>query len=168
MEESTIIIAATSLFGIIALILLYLITERKKKSARETMLTELTELLKTEVNNLESNLQTKMQEDTKQVSEKFELLAKVVRNAQDQSNAKINEGFEKLQFENSSLRKDLVEKIAELKSAFKEYSQNVSENLNKYNNDNLEFKRGTEQLKEQIQRELENILQEIKSPLDLD
>lgn len=168
MEQAIIIIAAMTLLGVIALIFLYLTTEKKKKAAREAELTELKELLKTEVNNLLTKVQAKMQETTNLETEKFEALAKDVRTAQDQANAKINSIFEQLQSEITTLSKDVGEKIADIKSSFKEYSEKVKDNLNKYSNDNAEFKKGTELLKEQIQRELQNILKEIKSPLELD
>ena len=168
MEQAIVIIAAMTLLGVIALIFLYLTTEKKKKAAREAELTELNELLKTEINNLLTKVQAKMQETTNQEAEKFEALAKEVRTAQDQANAKINSIFEQLQSENTTLRKDVGEKIADINTAFKDYSEKVKDNLTKYSNDNAEFKKGTEHLKEQIQRELQNILKEIKSPLDLD
>jgi len=168
MEQPNIIIAALTLAGIIAIIFLYLTTEKKKKAAREAELTELRELLKTEVNNLLTKVQTKIQENTNQATEKFDALAKDVRTAQDQANAKINSGFEQLQSENENIRKEVAEKIADIKTAFKDYSEKVKENLTKYSNDNAEFKKENEQLKEQIQKELQNILKEIKSPLDLD
>lgn len=168
MEQPNIIIAALTFAGIIVSIFLYLTTEKKKKVAREAELTELRGLLKTEVNNLLTKVETKIQENTNQVTEKFDALAKDVRIAQDQANAKINSGFEQLQSENESIRKEVAEKIADIKTTFKEYTEKVKENLTKYSNDNAEFKKENEQLKEQIQRELQNILKEIKSPLDLD
>jgi len=168
MEQPIIIIAALTLVGVIALIFLYLTTEKKKKAAREAELTELKELLKTEVNNLLTKVQTKMQETANQATEKFDALAKDVRTAQDQANQKIISGFEQLQTENTNVRKDVAEKIADIKTAFKDYSEKVKETLNKYSNDNAEFKKSTEQVKEQIQKELQNLLKEIKSPLDLD
>lgn len=157
MEQIIVTIAALTLIGIGSLIYLYLTTEKKKKVEREIQHTELKELLKTE-----------MQEKTKLTTEKFDALAKDVRTAQDQANTKINSGFEQLQTENTTLRKDVSEKIADIKTSFKDYSEKVKETLSKYSEDNLEFKKTTEKTKEQIQKELQNILKEIKSPLDLD
>jgi DNA anti-recombination protein RmuC len=168
MAQPILITAALTLIGLIVLISLYRITERKKKSAREAELVELKELLKAEVNNILTKVQTRMQESTNQTTDKFDALAKDVRTAQDQANAKINSGFEQLQSENATVRRDIAEKITEIRIAFKDYSESVKENLNKYSNDNAEFRREAEHLKERIQRELQNILKEIKSPLDLD
>ena len=168
MEQPIIIIAALTLLGVIALIFLYLTTEKKKKAVREAELTELKELLKTEVNSLLTKVQTKIQENTNQATEKFDALAKDVRIAQDQANAKINSGFEQLQNENSNVQKDVRNNIAEIKTAFKDYSEKVKEALRTYSNDNAEYKKDAEQLKTKIQTDLQNILKEIKTPLDLD
>jgi len=168
MEQPILIITAMAFIGVVTLIFLYLKTEKKKKAAREAELAEIKEYLKTEVNNLLSKVQTKMQENSNQASEKFDALAKDVRIAQDQANQKINIGFEQLQAENLIVRKDVADKISDIKTSFKEYSEKIKESLNKYSNDNIEFKKGTEQVKERIQRELQNILKEIKAPLDLD
>lgn len=160
MEQPILIITAFTLIGVIALIILYLLTEKKKKAARQKELTELKDLLIT--------VQTKIQEAAKQMTEKFDVLAKDVRIAQDQANQKINTSFEQMQTENTNVRKDVGEKIADIKSSFKDYSEKVKDSLNKYNSDNADFKKSTEQLKEQVQKELQNILKEIKSPLDID
>lgn len=168
MEQAIIVIESLTLLGVIIIIFLYLINEKKKIAAREAELSILKELLKTESNNLMINVQMKMQENTIKATEKFDELAKDVRTAQDQANAKINSGFEHLQTENTSVRKDMVDKINEIKNAFRDYSEKVKETLTKYSNESAEFKKGSEQMKEQIKKELQNILKEIKSPLDLD
>ncbi len=168
MEQLIIILIAATLLFVIALIFIYRTTERKKKAAREAELIELKELLKTELKNLLTAVHAKMQEATNQATEKFDSLAQDVRTAQDNANSKIYSSFEQLQSDNLILRKDVSEKIADVKTTFKDYSEKVKENLTKYSNDNAEFKRGTQQMKEQIQRELQSILKEIKSPLDLD
>jgi histidinol dehydrogenase len=168
MDQAIIVIESLTLLGVIIIIFLYLINEKKKIAAREAELIILKELLKTESNNLMINVQMKVQENTIKATEKFDELAKDVRTAQDQANAKINSGFEHLQTENTSVRKDMADKINEIKNAFRDYSEKVKETLTKYSNENAEFKKGAEQMKEQIKKELQNILKEIKSPLDLD
>lgn len=160
MEPSIIILIAFTLIGVIIFIFLYLTTEKKKRGERAAELNELKQL--------SANLQNQIQDTTNQVNEKFDVLAKDVRNAQDQANQKINSGFEKLQIENSNIQKDVSERIADIKTAFKEYSEKVKETLVKYSDDNAEFKKSSEQMKEQIHKELQNILKEIKTPLDLD
>lgn len=160
MEQPILIIASLTLIGVVTFIFLYLTTEKKKKAARETELSELKELL--------TVVQTKISDTSNQVTGKFEALSKEVRIAQDQANQKINSGFEQLQTENSNVQKDVKEKVGDIKNAFKEYSMKVQETLTKYSTDNAEFKKNTEQLKEQMQKELQNILKEIKTPLDLD
>jgi hypothetical protein len=58
--------------------------------------------------------------------------------------------------------------MSEIKITFKDYAQKVQETLSKYSEDNNQSKLETNKLKEQIQKELKNILIEIKAPLDLD
>jgi hypothetical protein len=49
-----------------------------------------------------------------------------------------------------------------------EFSQKVQEALTKYSEDNYQIKQETIRLKEKIEIELQNILKEIKAPLDLE
>ena len=88
--------------------------------------------------------------------------------AQDQANSKINSGFEQLQSENLNIKKDVKENISEIKTTFKDYSQKVQEALIKYSEDNHQSKLEANKLKEKMYSELQNILKEIKAPLDLD
>lgn len=160
MEQPILIIVSLTLLGVIAFVFLYLTNEKKKKATRGAELEELKQLLAT--------VQNRIQETASQLTEKFENLAKDVRTAQDQANAKINSGFDQLQTENSNVQKDVRNNIAEIKTAFKDYSENVKEALRTYSNDNADFKKDAEQLRTKIQTDLQNILKEIKTPLDLD
>ncbi len=77
-------------------------------------------------------------------------MEKRIKTAHDEANSKINSNFVQLQI------------------AFKEYSIKVQETLTRYSEENLELRKATNQIKEQIQKDLNNILTEIKAPLDLE
>ncbi|MFY7935894.1 MAG: hypothetical protein ACOVOQ_00845 [Flavobacterium sp.] len=160
MDIALIIISSLTLFVIGVFLYLYWTNEKKNKVERVNNINELKSAL--------TVLQTKTQDLATLQNEKFEGLAKEVKLAQDQANSKINSGFEQLQSENSSIQKDVKEKISEIKTAFKEYSQKVQEALTKYSEDSHESKLEANKLKEKMQSELQNILKEIKAPLDLD
>ncbi len=101
-------------------------------------------------------------------SEKFEGLSKEVKLAHEQANLKINSGFEQLQNENSIIQKNVSDKISEINTAFKDYSQKIQDSLNKFTDDNNQTKLDSNMLNAKILAELKNIIQEIKAPLDLD
>ena len=168
MEQLIIIILSITLISVIGLIVLYTTVEKKKKMAGETTLNELKELLKKSVQDNARQITEAVEEGALDITGKFDSLAKDVRTAQDQANQKINSGFEELQSENKAVRRDVDEKIADIKSSFKDYSEKVKVALSKYSEDNAEYKKSTEAIKDQIQKQLQNLLKEIKSPLDLD
>jgi len=157
-----VLIINSSLTLILVCVFLYLFWTNNKKNKVEN---------KKNIEELKyalTALQTKTQELTTLQIEKFDGLAKIVKLAQDEANAKINSGFEHLQSENSNIQKDIKEKISEIKTAFKDYSQKVQETLTKYSEDSHQSKLEANMLKEKMQYELQNILNEIKAPLDLD
>jgi uncharacterized protein YoxC len=160
MDISLIIIPSLTLIVIGVFLYLYLSNEKKNKLERVNDINELKKAL--------TALQAKTQDLATLQNEKFEGLAKVVKLAQDQANSKINSGFEQLQSENSSIQKDVKEKISDIKTTFKDYSQKVQEALTKYSEDSHQSKLEANKLKEKMQSELQNILKEIKAPLDLD
>lgn len=142
MDIALIIISSVTLIVIGFFLYLYWTNEKKNKAERANDINELKELL--------TALQNKIQETSSKQNEKFEALAKNIMKAHDEANSKINNNFELLQ------------------TAFKDYSQKVQEALTKYSDENIESKKATNQIKDQIQKELKNILTEIKAPLDLD
>jgi hypothetical protein len=164
MDIVLIITSSMTLIVVGVFMYFYLTNEKKNKVCRIRDLNE----LKQSVTEIQSAIQTKNLETSTLQNEKFELLVKSVKIAQDQSNSKINSGFEQLQNENLNIQKDVKEKVSEIQLAFKEYSRKVQETLTKYSDENLELKNSTNQIKEQIHKELKNILTEIKAPLDLD
>jgi hypothetical protein len=171
MEIILIITASLTLIVLGAFMYLYLKNEKKNKTERANDINEIKQLMttvQTKIQEIAYQQQTKMQDLALLHNEKFEGLAKEVKLAQDQANSKINSGFEQLQSENSNIQKDVKEKISEIKTTFKDYSQKVQEALTKYSEDSHQSKLETNKLKEQIQKELKNILTEIKAPLDLD
>ena len=115
-----------------------------------------------------TDTETKIQETANKQNEIFEELRKEIKLAQDQANSKINSGFEQLQSENINIQKDVKEKVSDIKTTFKDYSQKVQDALTKYSEDSHQSKLEANRLKEQMQIELKNILTEIKAPLDLD
>ncbi len=142
MDIAIIITASLTLIAVGAFMYLYLKNEKKNKTDRANDLNELKEQL--------TVLQNKISETSSHQNEKFEILGKEIKTAQDEANSKINNNFEQLQ------------------TAFKDYSLKVQEALTKYSEENIELKKATNQIKEQIQKELKSILTEIKAPLDLD
>jgi SMC interacting uncharacterized protein involved in chromosome segregation len=160
MDIALIIISSLTLIIIGVFLFLYLSNEKKNKVDRENSINELKQALTT--------LQLKTQDLATLQNEKFEGLAIVVKSAQDQANSKINSGFEMLQNENLNIQRDVKEKVSDIKTSFKEYSQKVQDALTKYSDETHQSKLEAKRLKEQIQTELHNILKEIKAPLDLD
>ena len=142
MDIAIIITASLTLIAVGAFMYLYLKNEKKNKTDRANDLNELKEQLTVLLN--------KISETSSHQNEKFEILGKEIKTAQDEANSKINNNFEQLQ------------------TAFKDYSLKVQEALTKYSEENIELKKATNQIKEQIQKELKSILTEIKAPLDLD
>ncbi len=160
MDIALIIISSFILIVVSFFLYLYKTNEKKNKADRETDLIDLTRLL--------TDTETKIQETANKQNEKFEELRKEIKLAQDQANSKINNGFEQLQSENINIQKDVKEKVSDIKTTFKDYSQKVQEALTKYSEDSHQSKLEANRLKEQMQIELKNILTEIKAPLDLD
>jgi len=142
MDIAIIITASLTLIAVGVFMYLYLKNEKQNKTDRANDLNELKEQL--------TVLQTKISETSSHQNEKFEILGKEIKTAQDEANSKVNNNFEQLQ------------------AAFKDYSLKVQEALTKYSEEHIELKKATNQIKEQIQKELKNILTEIKAPLDLD
>jgi predicted nucleic acid-binding Zn-ribbon protein len=171
MDIILLITASLTLFAVGTFMYLYLKNEKKNKTERGNDINEIKQLMsvvQTKIHETAHQQQTKIQDLAILQNEKFEGLAKEVKLAQDQANSKINSGFEQLQSENLNIQKDVKEKISEIETTFKDYSQKVQEALTKYTEDSKESKLETIKLKEQIQQELKNILTEIKAPLDLD
>ena len=160
MDIALIIISSLTLIVVIFFLYLYKTNEKKNKADRETDLIDLKRLL--------TDTETKIQETANKQNEIFEELIKEIKLAQDQANSKINSGFEQLQSENINIQKDVKEKVSDIKTTFKDYSQKVQDALTKYSEDSHQSKLEANRLKEQMQIELKNILTEIKAPLDLD
>lgn len=160
MNIALIIISSLTLIILGVFLYLYWTNEKKNKVERASNINELKQAL--------TALQTKTQDAATLQNEKFEGLAREVKLAQDQANSKINSGFEQLQSENLNIQKDVNENISEIKTTFKDYSQKVQEALTKYSEDNHQSKLEANKLKEKMHSELQNILKEIKAPLDLD
>ncbi|MCB0540570.1 MAG: hypothetical protein KDE33_23845 [Bacteroidetes bacterium] len=160
MNIALIIISSLTLIILSVFLYLYWTNEKKNKVERASNINELKQAL--------TALQTKTQDAATLQNEKFEGLAREVKLAQDQANSKINSGFEQLQSENLNIQKDVKENISEIKTTFKDYSQKVQEALIKYSEDNHQSKLEANKLKEKMYSELQNILKEIKAPLDLD
>ena len=171
MELALIIISTISLIGIFALMFIYLSNVKKTKIERLNEISELKMLL----NEIKSKVHDSSEQHLKKLNElatiqndKFDVLCREIKLTQEQSNSKINNGFELLQIENSNIQKEVKEKISEIRSSFKEYSSKVQSALNKYSDDVELNRQETNKLKGQIQSELSNILKEIKAPLELD
>lgn len=160
MDIALIIISSLTLIVVSFFLYLYKTNEKKNKADRETDLIDLKRLL--------TDTETKIQETANKQNEIFEELRKEIKLAQDQANSKINSGFEQLQSENINIQKDVKEKVSDIKTTFKDYSQKVQDALTKYSEDSHQSKLEANRLKEQMQIELKNILTEIKAPLDLD
>lgn len=142
MVIALIIITSLTLIAVGAFMYLNLENEKKNKIERANDLNVLKEQL--------TVLQNKISETISHQNEKFDFLGKEFKTLQNEANSNINNNFEQLQ------------------TAFRDYSLKVQEALTKYSEDNIELKNSTNQIKEQIQKELKNILIEIKAPLDLD
>lgn len=167
-DQLILLFTVLTFVGFIAFVVLYLTNERKVRKVRETQQAELKELLKYEVNALMTNLQTKLDEDLSLSKEMFDALAKEILTTLIQASAENNSYFVKINAEYTAIKKDIEVGFDENRTAFKAYAEKVRENLIKYSSDNAEFKKRNDELKEHIQRELHNILREIKAPLDLD
>ena len=154
------IIASLTLISIITFLILYFKNEKNNRQIEQDNLEVLKSGL-TELKNLSINTAS-------DITNRFNDLRKEVKLSQDQANTKMNSGFENLEEENKKIRKEIADNITKLQSAFKDYAEKADKLLTKYSNDVDENKKETNQLKEQIQQQLQNILKEIKSPLDLD
>lgn len=175
MELPILIISSLTLICVIVFLFLYLKTENKKKIARENELLELRSILTTvqgRLSEVEQSLIKQLHDISMKIitefTQCFESLTINVRAAQDQANQKIDSGFEKLQTENSNIQRSVDQKVNDIKTAFQNYLQQVENVLSSYSQSNLELRRDAEQLNQQMQRELQNILKEIKTPLELD
>ena len=164
MELPIIILAALTLIGVIVLIALYILKEKRKADERAAEIAG----LKDQLEKTQRDLKTNTQDASNQLAEKFHSLANDIRLAQNEANQQVKAGFVQMQSESSSIRKDVDEKIDDIRSAFKEYSENVNRTLSEYSASNAEFRNRTQEVKNEIKAELTNILLEIKSPLDLD
>ena len=160
MDIALIILTSLTLIVIGLFLYLYLTNEKKNKVERTNNINELKLAL--------TALQSKTQDLAILQNEKFEGLAKEVKLTQEQANSKMNSGFEQLQSENLNIQKDVNEKVSEIKTSFKDYSQKIHETITKYSEDSHQSKLEANRLKENMQSELQNILKEIKAPLDLD
>jgi hypothetical protein len=171
MDIILIIIGSLTLIAVCVFMYFYLKNEKKNQTERANEIYEIKQLMttiQTKIQEIDHQQQTKMQALALLQNEKFEGLAKEVKLAQDQSNSKMNSGFEQLQSENSNIQKDIREKIFEIKTTFEDYSRKVQESLTKYSENSNQSKLETNKIKEEIQKQLKNILTEIKAPLDLD
>jgi len=162
MDNLTAIIFITSLTlaAILTFSVLYFKTEKTNRLTLHDNIESLKEIL-TELKSLSINTAS-------DISGRLNELRKEVKLAQDQANAKMNSGFAKMEEENKEIRKETSSYISTIQTTFKDYADRVDKLLAHYANDTLENQRETNQLKQQIQQELQNILKEIKSPLDLD
>jgi uncharacterized protein YpmS len=153
MELAILVITSLILIAVITFIGIYLNNERKRKAKREIELTE--------------------------QKKHFDILSKEFSSAQLKTNQIMNSGLEKFQNESINVKKEVADKFSELKSALKEYTELINTNLTQYSKansefktqylkDNSEFHKSMEQAEKRIQKELQNLMDEIKSPLDLD
>jgi hypothetical protein len=118
MEIILIVIESLALIAVVFFIYLYINNEKKNKTERAIEFNEIKQLMTTvqiKIHETNYQQQTKMQDLAFLQNEKFSVLAKEVKLAQDQANSKINSGFEQLQNENSNIQKDVKEKISEIK-----------------------------------------------------
>jgi hypothetical protein len=164
MDIAIIITASLTLIAVGAFMYLYLKNEKKNKTDRANDLNELKEQL--------TVLQNKISETSSHHNEKIEAIGRELKASQDEVNLKISEKLEILGREIKTAQDEANSKnsnnFEQLQTAFKDYSLKVQEALTKYSDEHIELKKSTNQIKEQIQKELKNILTEIKAPLDLD
>lgn len=164
MDIAIIITASLTLIAVGAFMYLYLKNEKKNKTDRANDLNELKEQL--------TVLQNKISETSSHHNEKIEAIGRELKASQDEVNLKISEKLQILGREIKTAQDEANSKnsnnFEQLQTAFKDYSLKVQEALTKYSDEHIELKKSTNQIKEQIQKELKNILTEIKAPLDLD
>jgi hypothetical protein len=149
-------------------IYIYLKNEKFNKLQREAELQKLQTVILDKIAENHTQLDNKINDITKKILESFEELSKNVKLSQEQANSKVDLGFEQLQKENINIQNDVNYKIADIKTSFKEYSNSVETTLTKFIDDNKKIKIEASKLKEEMQKDLKEILMEIKAPLDLD
>lgn len=149
-------------------IYIYLKNEKLNKLQREAELQKLQTVILDKIADNHTQLDNKINDITKKIVESFEELSKNVKLSQEQANSKVDLGFEQLQKENINIQNDVNNKIADIKTSFKEYSNSVETTLTKFVDDNKKIKIEASKLKEEMQKDLKEILMEIKAPLDLD
>lgn len=149
-------------------IYIYLKNEKLNKLQREAELQKLQIVILDKISDNHTQQENKINDLTKKILESFEELSKNVKLSQEQSNSKVDLGFEQLQKENINIQNDVSNKIADIKISFKEYSNSVETTLTKFIDDNKKIKIEASKLKEEMQNDLKEILMEIKAPLDLD
>jgi len=163
--DVSILLICSAIFIIVCVFFFFHLKNEKKKSQH---LNSQFEFLEKNMQDIAVLLLSKSEELSNKQGLKFEDLSKEIRIAQDQSNSKINNGFERLQSENIQIQSGINEKVSDIKKSFTEYMQKVEEILNKYNIDTNQTSLETNRIKEDINSSLQNILREIKAPLDLD
>lgn len=149
-------------------IYIYLKNEKLNKLQREAELQKLQTVILDKIADSHTQLDNKINDITKKILESFEELSKNVKLSQEQANSKVDLGFEQLQKENINIQNDVNNKIADIKTSFKEYSNNVETTMTQFVDDNKKIKIESSKLKEEMQKDLKEILMEIKAPLDLD
>lgn len=162
MDTLTAILIITAL--ILVAFLIFLISYFKNEKVNREIEYDNIESLKTILSELQTFC-TAMKTD---MTDSFNELRKEVKISQDKANTKMNSGFITLEEENKEIRKEASAFVNKLQTTFKDYAERVDKLLVKYTNDNIDNQKETNQIKQQIQQELQNILKEIKSPLDLD
>lgn len=149
-------------------IYIYLKNEKLNKLQREAELQKLQTVILDKIADNHTQQDNKINDITKKILESFEEFSKNVKLSQEQANSKVDLGFEQLQKENINIQNEVNNKIADIKTSFKEYSNNVETTLTKFVDDNKKIKIEASKLKEEMQKDLKEILMEIKAPLDLD
>jgi hypothetical protein len=156
MENIIIYLVSATLLVILTFLFLYFKNEKANKQTQETIKNFLEEFKRLLINTASD------------LSNRFEEQRKEVKISQDQTNSKMNSGFEELERDNKEIRKEASNYVSKLQQTFKDYADRVDKLLMKYSEDNLNSQKETNQLKLQIQQELQNLLKEIKAPLDLE
>lgn len=147
---------------------IYLKNEKLNKLQRELELQKLQTVILDKIADNHTQLDNKINDITEKILESFEELSKNVRLSQEQANSKVDLGFDQLQKENINIQNDVNNKIADIKTSFKEYSNSLETTITKFVDDNKKIKIEASKLKEEMQKDLKEILMEIKAPLDLD
>lgn len=149
MEQISFILPFITLGFLLIFIVFYFVQENKNKIVRENQFSK--------TNTQFETLHAEGQKSSNQLSE---LLLNLSQESHLHSEM-LNKEFIKS-------HKLLTEQISQINIAFINYTKKVQDSLVKYANDNEEMKKETINLKQQIKVDLENILKEIKMPLDLD